>query len=224
MATKKHRDYDNDYPSVTEVLGVLRKMGLEMWYKYNTIEFINNESNKGKIAGTDIHKAIENYILTGQATVESSYPDEVTSALKSFVLFRREHPEIELKWAETALTSEKYKFNGTIDCIGQIGESLVLLDWKSSNCKDKDKPEVYDEYRVQAAAYVNLYNEIHVESSIDRVVIVVVAKDKIAYSTYSFGGLEIEASFKEVFLPALQIWRFQHDKQWKIQKDSDGRE
>ena len=74
MATKKHRDYDNDYPSVTEVLGVLRKMGLEMWYKYNTIEFINNESNKGKIAGTDIHKAIENYILTGQATVESSYP------------------------------------------------------------------------------------------------------------------------------------------------------
>ena len=156
---KKHRQYNNDFCSVTEVLGGLRKIGLEMWFKMNTLEFCNKASGKGKIVGTDIHKAIENYILTGQATVESQYPDEVTCALHSFVKFRKEYPQIKLKWSEQALTSEIHKFNGTIDCIAEIDGTPVILDWKSGEAKQKDAPVIYDEYKYQVAAYVNLYNE-----------------------------------------------------------------
>lgn len=38
------RDYQNDYPSVTQALDVLRKIGLEMWFKINTLEYINTKS------------------------------------------------------------------------------------------------------------------------------------------------------------------------------------
>ena len=40
--------YTNKYPSVTTVLGVLRKLGLEMWFKNNTAQYCDEESRKGK--------------------------------------------------------------------------------------------------------------------------------------------------------------------------------
>ena len=213
MAQRKHRDYNNDFCSVTEVLGGLRKIGLEMWFKMNTLEFCNKASGKGKIVGTDIHKAIENYILTGQATVESQYPDEVTCALHSFVKFRKEYPQIKLKWSEQALTSEIHKFNGTIDCIAEIDGTPVILDWKSGEAKQKDAPVIYDEYKYQVAAYVNLYNEhMNAPEYINKAIIVSIAKDKVAYVTYQMNWEEIFDCFNEVFLPALKIYNYQHKK------------
>lgn len=209
MAQKKHRAYENDYASVTEVLGVLRKIGLEMWFKMNTLEYCNKASGKGKVVGTDIHKAIENYILTGQATVDTQYPDEVTNALQSFIRFRKDYPHFNLKWSEQALTSEVHKFNGTIDCIAEIDGMPVVLDWKSGEAKLKDSPVIYDEYKYQVSAYVCLYNELHPETFIKTAIIVSVAKDKVGYSTCQLELPEIEACFNEVFLPALRILTYQ---------------
>ena len=44
---KQRRQYNNDYGSVTQILNVLRKQGLENWFKYNTAQFCNEESKKG---------------------------------------------------------------------------------------------------------------------------------------------------------------------------------
>lgn len=227
MAKRAHREYQNDYPSVTTILGVLRNIPLEYWFKSNTLEYINRESGKGKKIGTDIHSAIEHFILTGELKVETEYPDEVTNALKSFALFRKEMPEISLNWSEMALTSEKYGFNGTIDCIGNIihqavGETHsgirltpIIVDWKSGQAKDKDKPDIYDSYKTQVSAYVYLYNEVN-NTSIDKAIIVSIAKDRVAYNTYKMDKKEIEDNFNEIFLPALKILTFQ--KQSKKEK------
>lgn len=204
---KKHRDYDNDYPSVTTILGVLRNIPLEWWFKSNTLEYINRESGKGKKIGTDIHNAIEHFILTGELKVETEYPDQVTNALKSFALFRREKPEIKLNWSEMALTSEQYKFNGTIDCIGDG----IVIDWKSGQAKEKEKPDIYDSYKTQVSAYVHLYNEVN-KTDIDKAIIVSIAKDKVAYNTYELNKQEIEDNFNEVFLPSLKILTYQRRK------------
>ena len=209
MAQRKHRDYENSYPSVTTVLGVLRNIPLEYWFKKNTLEFCNKEASKGKAIGTDIHKSIENYILTGQATVDTEYPDEVTCALHSFIKFRKEMPDITLKWSEMALTSEEYKYNGTIDCVGNIG----ILDWKSGKSGEKDKPDIYDSYKIQVSAYVHLYNETHPLTFIRHALIVSIAKDKVAYNTYKMGEQEIDDCFNEVFLPALKIYNYNHKKE-----------
>ena len=54
--------YDNKYPSVTQILCVLRKIGLEYWFKYNTAQFCDEESKRGIEVGTQIHEAIETHI------------------------------------------------------------------------------------------------------------------------------------------------------------------
>jgi CRISPR/Cas system-associated exonuclease Cas4 (RecB family) len=198
------RQYNNDYPSVTQILDVLRKVGLEMWFKYTPIKEINAKSEKGKLIGTQIHEAIHTYIETGKTEVKTEYAEEVTNALKSFMLFRKEHPEIALKNAEMALTSEVHKYNGTLDCAAARDLAPILLDWKTGEAKDKDKPTIYDEYKYQVAAYDYLFQEIkQVKPMAD--IIVSLAKDKVAYNFYEMTRQETEDYFNEIFLPALKI-------------------
>lgn len=207
MATK-HRAYENDLPSVTTILNVLRKEGLERWFKKNTMQYCDTMSARGKLIGTQIHSAIENFILKQEVKVETEYVDEVTNALKSFMLFHKEHPEIELEWSEIKLTSLLYGYNGTMDCRAKRTENRILLDWKSGECKERDKPPIYDESKAQAAAYVNADNEIN-NSGIENALVVYFAKDKVAYNIYEMGKEEIKDQFNEIFLPALKIYNYQ---------------
>lgn len=209
------RDYpDNGYPSVTETIGVLRKIGLEMWFKFNTAKFCNDASNKGKLIGTQIHDGIESYITTGEAKVESEYGDEVTNALKSFMLFHRENPDMKLELSELSLTSNIHKFNGTIDCVS--GD--VILDWKTGNAKEETQPKIYDEWKYQVAAYSYLYREIK-GVDIQSAIIVAIAKDKIAYSLYKMDKQEIDDCFNRVFLPALSICNYQKEVKQKLKEE-----
>jgi CRISPR/Cas system-associated exonuclease Cas4 (RecB family) len=176
----RKRNYENDYPSVTQVIDVMRKIGLEMWFKMNTPEFIKTESAKAKEIGTQLHEAIQSHIELNTLKVDTQYPAEITNALKSFMLFKKECPQIKLQKAEIKMTSEGLKVNGTLDCLGNDSEEVVL-DWKSGNAKDDIKPPIYDEYLIQVAAYVYLYNETH-KASIKKAYILALAKDKIAYN------------------------------------------
>jgi len=208
------RNYpDNGYPSVTGVLGVLRKIGLEFWFKFNTAKFCNEESAKGKLVGTQIHDAIEQYITTGKAKIESEYAEEVNNALQSFMLFRKKNPNIIPEVAELSLTSELYQFNGTIDCIAND----QMLDWKTGTCKKKTEPPIYDEHKYQLAAYVYLYNEVK-KTKIEKATIVVIAKDKVAFNKYEMDKEEIDSCFNEVFLSCLKILNHQN-KQKKLAKE-----
>lgn len=199
------RQYKNDYPSVTTILSVLRKIGLEMWFKYNTAKFCDDKSNKGKLIGSQIHEAIQSFIETGEASIETEYDQEVSNALKSFMLFKKDNPEIQLQRSEIKLTSEIHKFNGTIDCIAND----TMVDWKSGECKDNDCPKIYDEWKYQVAAYVYLYNEVN-NTNIEKALIVAIGKDAIGYNLYKMDKEEIDNCFNKVFLPCLEITNYQN--------------
>ncbi len=204
-----NRDYEHsDCPSVTQVLGVLRKIGLEVWFKNNTKEFCNEESRKGKEIGIQIHKAIQDHIEENKVKIETIYGEEVSNALNSFMQFKKDYPEIQLEKAELQLFSEQYKYNGTLDCLARVGKDVVLLDWKTSKCKEKTEPEIYPEYEYQVAAYVMAHNEMH-KTQIKRAYVLVLAKDKVAYRIQIINQAILEELFKEVFLPALQIFNYQ---------------
>lgn len=207
MAIRKHRAYDNDYPSVTQILDQLRKIGLEYWFKTNTPEYIAKASAKGKNIGTATHTAIENFINTGVLSVDTEYPEEVTTALKSFALFRQEHPEIKLMNSELKLTSNIHGFNGTMDVMGEIDRVAIVGDWKTGEAKDKPFPTIYDEYIYQVSAYLHLYNEVN-GTNVSRAFILSIAKDKVAYNLKFIEKEEIELCFKEVFLSALRILNY----------------
>lgn len=212
------RDYQNDYPSVTQVLDVLRKIGLENWFKFNTPRFIKDKSDKGKLIGTQIHEAIHTYIETGKTKIETEYPDEVTNALKSFMLFRKEHPEITLKNAEMALTSGIHHYNGTLDCEAERNGAPILLDWKTGEAKEKEYPTIYDEYKYQVSAYDKLFEEIkQIKPMAD--IIVSLAKDKVAYNLYEMTREETGEYFNEIFLSALRILNCQR----KYRKEKNGK-
>lgn len=213
MATKlrKHRDYDNMYPSVTTIISQLSNYGLMEWFKRTPYDKIIRESSRGKKIGTDMHTAIQNYIETGNAEVSTEYPDEVSIALKSFVLFRKENPKYILKSSEIKLTSDIYKFNGTTDLTVEVDGELWIGDWKSQNVKTADKPKAYEDYFTQVSAYVHLYNEIKLEN-VKKAVIIVLAKDKVSYSINEIDEETIIGEFNNVFLPLLKIWEYRHAK------------
>jgi len=199
---------DNGYASVTEALDVLRKIGLEMWFKFNSLEFIKAESEKGKAIGGVLHDVVASHIEKTEIEFVTEYPDEVKTALKSFMLFKKEHPEVKLKKAEISLTSEKYKYNGTLDCLGKIKEEIIF-DWKTSKCKKKSTPVIYEDYIYQVSAYVMAYNEI-TKKNIKQAGIVAIAKDKVAYNYLLLTEKAIKENFNEVFLPALKIFYFKN--------------
>lgn len=204
------RNYENKFPSVTQVLDCLRKPGLEGWFKVNTPEYIKTYSEKAKEIGTQTHEIIQNHIEAKEAKIETQYPDEITNTLKSFMLFKSEHPELILQRSEIALTSKKYKYNGTIDVIAKW-QKLILGDWKTGNAKEEEKPKIWDEMKYQLSAYFNLLNEVE-KLDIDEGFIVVLAKDKVAYNFQMIGKEELTKCFKNVFLPALKICNFKRKK------------
>ena len=205
--TKAHREYGNEFPSVTTILGVLRKIGLEQWYMHNTYEFCQNAMKKGKTIGTDTHNAIQSYIDTGEMKIETGWPDEVTFALKSFVSFKKDYPDINFKLSEVALTSQ-YGFNGTIDA----PEPPILYDWKTCEKKDDKEISIWDDWKYQTSAYVHLWNEHNPKNIINQVRIVAIAKNTVVYKLCEFGREEIDDCFNEVFLPALRIYNYQRRK------------
>lgn len=202
------RDYQNDLPSVTQILGVLRNIGLEQWFKRNDLKTITKESEEGKEIGTVIHDAIQKYISKEKIEIETQYSEKIKTALKSFILFTKDHPEIILNSSEKQVTSKRYGFNGTLDCLGTLNVNLILLDWKVSSAKEKEIPQIYESYLYQISAYVMAYNE-NFAKYITKAFILAIAKDKIAYNLFEINYDLISRIFEEVFLPCLKIYNFQ---------------
>jgi CRISPR/Cas system-associated exonuclease Cas4 (RecB family) len=199
-----NRNYPkNGYPSVTEVTGQLRSYGLEWFFKSHSLREINDITNKAKKVGTQMHEVIQTYIETGEAKVDTEYAEEITNTLKSFMLFRKEHPQYELRRSEISMSSDKLKLNGQLDCLAHDGE-LLIADWKSANAKDKDIPAIYDNYKTQVSAYLFMYNELFYEN-VKSAIIVSLAKDKVAYNYYRMDWDEVSSEFHKVFLPLLTI-------------------
>src|SRR3990167_3459347 len=125
----KHRDYpDNGYPSVTIVIGQLASYGLMEWFKRTPYNEIISTSKRGREIGSQMHETIQEFIQTGKARIDTEYPDEITTALKSFQLFKSENKEFELQRSEIAMTSDKYKVNGTTDCLALHNGELWIAD------------------------------------------------------------------------------------------------
>lgn len=75
-------------------------------------------------------------------------------AISSYGAYRKWASNLSVQYAhqELQLVSEQYKYGGTLDAIGTIGNELALFDWKTSN-------SVYVDYLIQLAAYGHLWEE-----------------------------------------------------------------
>ena len=211
------------YPSVTAVLGILRKPALEWWFKVNTAEFCDAESKKGREVGTIIHSIIQASIEKEEIKFETEYDQEVLMCLNGLTKFKKEHPELKFKRAEVEVTSEKHGFMGHLDCLGEEKKELVLVDWKTGKCdvgkvgkdglsKEKEIPVIYPEHMYQVAAYVAVHNE-QFGTKISQAKVICFAKDKPVYTYLTIHKPVLDRMFQEVFLPALSILKYQQEEE-----------
>lgn len=210
------RQYDNDYVSVTGLLSILSNYGLMEWFKRTPYAQILEESNKGKTIGKQLHDVIQSHIDKQEAKIETEYPEEVSTALKSFMLFKKDNPNIKLNKAELMLISDKYKLNGTLDCTAEENGIPILLDWKSAKCgTEKDKPPIYNSYLYQVSAYDRLYRE-QEGIKFEYAYVVALAKDKVSYNMEKIDAITMNNHFENIIIPCLNIFYYEKENKKKL--------
>jgi hypothetical protein len=187
-------------PSVTEVLGIVRKPFLEFWrgkLGNAKCETILRESQD---IGHEIHEAIECY-FQGQPL-----PEMGQQSLRMFAHFR--------EWAlmtgaspidlELQMQSNEFKFHGTCDAVLEIDGKLLMADWKTSSAIDKL-------YGAQLAAYSQMYKEISGKEITEGLI---VRMDKKEKSKKQFEVREFHdlPRYFEVFKACLAVHNFVNGK------------
>jgi hypothetical protein len=138
-------------PSVTGILEFFPKPALLRWYKSLTPEQIAEQETKGKGIGTDVHNAFERVIKGEKVSIETEYPIEVQTALKSALEWLKSN-KIEVIATELPVGSKEYLYCGKIDCIAKLNNDIVLFDWKTSK-------GFFVDMKLQVLAYQQAFKE-----------------------------------------------------------------
>lgn len=149
-------------PGTTTVIGRFKDSGALMHWAFrqgkNGAETLYQEAEKAADIGTLAHAMVECSIKGDdpEAALEAAPEEFKSKARNAFAEYLEWAAQTDVKIVaqEMHLISEEYRFGGTPDAIGMIGNSLCLLDWKTSNA-------VYPDHAIQLAAYRQLWNENH---------------------------------------------------------------
>jgi hypothetical protein len=178
LRTPRHLYYFNGagpWPGVTTVTDVLDKPALLRWHKTQIAEaaiahaerlaadriagnqeaavaFLlaaRNEGTNGRERGSRIHAAVES-ILRRQPVTDAKPEDApAVEGARTWLNEQGVRP-IEV---EAYLINETLGYGGTCDLIAEIAGEIWLLDWKTSKSVAWPSGQVYDEMKLQLAAY-----------------------------------------------------------------------
>lgn len=159
-------------PSVTTILGAQPKPWLTAWYeKWGALA-----KRKTEIAGaigTAFHDSIDQYLDTGTFTVKmdtySSCIPRVIGMMESWIVWAMNVDGV-IDRTEFKVISKAHIYSGTLDAVGKIGKTLMVIDWKTSS-------RIYPEMALQLSAYSNAYKE-QEQIEVKQGLIVHVSKDK----------------------------------------------
>lgn len=159
-------------PSVTTIISRFKDSGALMKWAYTTgrehgfIEGRGGEaptslyevSGKAADIGTAAHSMVEASIRGTHPAMAQDFinlsPEDRVKAMNAFSMYEEwaSQSSLVIVQQEMYLVSEKHRFGGTPDAIGEISGKLCLVDWKTSN-------GVYSDYLLQLAAYRVLWDE-----------------------------------------------------------------
>ena len=209
------------YPSVTSILGILAKPGLEKW-KLNQVALatlrtpkVDAESedywcNRVRNAafeqveqaadlGTMIHGALE-LAMAGEA-----YDPDLRVYVEPIMEWKRETGILVLE-RELRLVNEAHGFAGTADVLFRYGQNGIgILDYKTRKTKPGETVRAYDNQALQLAAYAATYWG---EENIGRVLAA-----NVFISTTEAGRMDVVkheslARDWEAFKLAAALWRY----------------
>lgn len=138
------------YPRVTAICQIKSKPGLYKFYgKAKSFSEANQQKAKAADEGKVVHELIESFISKREVLV----PPEYLGIRKAFESFLKEKSFFSHRdWIEKRVKHPHHRYAGTLDLIGEIDGCFSLIDIKTS-------AKVYDDYRLQTAAYFYALNE-----------------------------------------------------------------
>lgn len=157
------------YPSVTQILGIIRKPFLETWRGKWGNRLCDKKLKAAGAIGTLFHSSVELLAQGVGVNTTNRRVNAMAGRMKEWLAEHEYQPEV----AEFKVLSKKHKYSGTLDAIGYVKDfpgELVILDWKSG-------AGIYPEMSLQLAAYAEAYRE-QTGIAIKRGLIVQVSKDK----------------------------------------------
>lgn len=143
------------FPSVTTVLGVQDKSGLEAWKKRVGEEEAKRISIQAANRGSDVHLIAENYLNNEADYGKGRMPINVMTfnTLKPVLDARVNN----IYFQEAPLYSRKIKTAGRVDLIAEFDGQLSIIDFKTS--RKPKKAEWIEGYFLQTAFYAAAFYE-----------------------------------------------------------------
>jgi genome maintenance exonuclease 1 len=142
-------------PSITTVLSVKNKSGLDAWRKRVGEEEANRVMNQAALRGTAVHQLAEDYVNNESDWKKGAMPANLFTfnTIKPLLDKRLNNVWIQ----EAPLYSERLSVAGRVDCIAEWDGVLSIIDYKTS--KRPKKREYVESYFIQEAAYAAMFLE-----------------------------------------------------------------
>ena len=160
------------YPSITTVLGVQPKPGLDAWRKNVGEEAAKWEMARAARRGKTTHTLVEQYLKGETPSTRDVLPLGLFALLKPYL------KQIDnVHCLETILYSKKLTIAGQVDCIAEYNGKLSVIDFKTAN---KERNDAWNEnYYIQTTAYSIMYEELF-GTPIEQIVILMASEDGAA--------------------------------------------
>jgi len=159
-------------PSVTTVLGAMKKKEIMAWRRRVGEAEANRISKLATGRGNRVHTLAEKYLMNESIEWKKEMPD----AIEMFQSIVPHFDKINnIHYMEQALWSEKIGLAGRVDLIAEWEGKLSVIDFKTSKrLKTEDKIQ---DYFAQCVAYAMMYEE-RVGAPIDQIVILMAVENE----------------------------------------------
>mgnify|MGYP001156942303 FL=1 len=163
-----------NYPSVTSILGIKKKEGLEQWRKNVGEEAAKWEMARAARRGKATHTLVEQYLKGEPQTIRDVLPIGMFRLLKPYL------DQINnIHCLERIMYSHKLTLAGQVDCIAEYNGKLSVIDFKTAN---KERIDSWNtNYYLQCTAYAIMYEELF-GKPIEQVVILQAGEDGSCHS------------------------------------------
>ena len=158
-----------NYPSITSILSIRSKEGLEKWRKSVGEDAAKWEMGRAARRGKSAHTLIEQYIKGETPSIRDVLPLGLFKLLKPYI------DQIDnIHCLETIMYSKKLKVAGQTDCIAEYNGKFSVIDFKTAN-KFREEGWV-ENYFLQTTAYAQMYEELY-NKPIEQLVILIGSED-----------------------------------------------
>jgi genome maintenance exonuclease 1 len=159
-------------PSVTTVLGAMKKKEIMAWRRRVGEAEANRVSKLATGRGNRVHTLAEKYLMNESIEWKKEMPD----AIEMFQSIVPHFDKINnIHYMEQALWSEKIGLAGRVDLIAEWEGKLSVVDFKTSKrIKTEDKIQ---DYFAQCVAYAMMYEE-RVGAPIDQIVVLMAVENE----------------------------------------------